>query len=161
MLVTDPAEVSIDTIDGFDRDGDGLSDSVQIDLDIVSNSFFEILEVTVDAFSINTLVDAKVFSVSAGNSIATEKSIWFTPPYSSDWTFGVEIRDVTSSLVDQAFSLPVQLANMEPVASISVSVNSTQTWLPVNMFGSGYDEWGFGMENGLSLIHISEPTRPY
>ena len=37
---------------------------------------------------------------------------------------------------------------MEPVASISVSVNSTQTWLPVNMFGSGYDEWGFGMENG-------------
>lgn len=148
MLVTDPAEVSIDSIEGFDRDEDGLSDSVQIDLDIVSNSFFEILEVTVDAFSNNTLVDTKVFSVSAGNSIATEKSVWFTPPYSSEWTFGIDIRDVTSSLVDQAFSLPLQLANMEPVASISVSVNSTQTWLPVNMFGSGYDEWGFGMENG-------------
>ena len=68
--------------------------------------------------------------------------------FRSEWTFGVEINDVTSSLVDQAFSLPVQLTNMEPVASISVSVNSTQTWLPVNMFGSGYDEWGFGMENG-------------
>ena len=148
MLVTDPAEVSIDSIRDFDRDSDGLSDSVQIDLDIVSNSFFEILEVTVDAFSNNTLEDSKVFSVTAGNSVATEKSVWFTPPYSGRWTFGVSINDVTSALVDQAFSLPLNLANMEPVASISVSANATQTWLPVNMFGSGYDEWGFGMENG-------------
>lgn len=148
MLVTDPAEVSIESIDDFDRDSDGLSDSVQIDLGVVSNSFFEILEVTVDAFSNNSLVDTKVFSLTAGNSVSTEKSVWFTPPYSGQWTFGVSINDVTSELVDQAFSLPTDLTNLKPVASISVSTNSTQTWLPVNMFGSGYDEWGFGMENG-------------
>ena len=68
---------------GLIETDDGLSDSVQIDLDIVSNSFFEILEVTVEAFSNNSLVDTKVFSLSAGNSVSTEKSVWFTPPYSA------------------------------------------------------------------------------
>ena len=58
MLVTDPAEVSIESIHDFDRDSDGLSDSVQIDLGVTSNSFFEILEVTVEAFSNNSLVDS-------------------------------------------------------------------------------------------------------
>ncbi len=155
-LITDPAEISINTIDSFDRDGNGVDDSVELDLDIVSNAFFEVLEVSVDAYVNNTLIDTLVFSATAGNSIPTEKTVWFTPPHTGDWTFGVSIRDITDALVDQAFSLPVELANMEPVASGSISTNVTQTWLPVNMFGSGYDEWGFGQLNG-TFSHNETP----
>ena len=48
-----------------------------------------------DAFSNNSLVDTKVFSLTAGNSVSTEKSVWFTPPYSGQWTFGVSINAVS------------------------------------------------------------------
>ena len=128
-MVTDPAEVYIDTVTPFDRDENGLDDSVQVDLEVQSNAFFEILEVTVEAYVNNTLTDTVIFDLTAGNSIPSPNSVWFTPPESGDWTFGVEIRDVTGQLVDQAFTLPLSLANMEPVASGSVSTSITQTWL--------------------------------
>ena len=60
-------------------------------------------------------------------------------------------------MVDQAFTLPLSLANMEPVASGSVSTSITQTWLPVAMFGSGYDSWGFGQLNG-TFSHNETPV---
>ena len=156
-LVTDPAEVYIDTVTPFDRDENGLDDSVQVDLEVQSNAFFEILEVTVEAYVNNTLTDTVIFDLTAGNSIPSPNSVWFTPPESGDWTFGVEIRDVTGQLVDQAFTLPLSLANMEPVASGSVSTSITQTWLPVDMFGSGYDSWGFGQLNG-TFSHNDTPV---
>ncbi len=156
-LITDPAEVYIDTITPFDRDENGLDDSVQVDLEVQSNAFFEILEVTVEAYVNNTLADTVIFDVTAGNSIPSPNSVWFTPPETGDWTFGVEIRDVTGQLVDQAFTLPLSLANMEPIASGSVSTSITQTWLPVDMFGSGYDSWGFGQLNG-TFSHNDTPV---
>ena len=105
----------------------------------------------------NTLTDTVIFDLTAGNSIPSPNSVWFTPPESGDWTFGVEIRDVTGQLVDQAFTLQLSLANMEPVASGSVSTSITQTWLPVDMFGSGYDSWGFGQLNG-TFSHNDTPV---
>ena len=156
-LVTDPAEVYIDTITAFDRDENGLDDSVRVDLEVQSNAFFEILEVTVEAYVNNTLIDTISFDVTAGNSIPSPRSIWFTPPETGYWTFGVDIRDITGEMVDQAFTLPLSLANMEPVASGSVSTSITQTWLPVTMFGSGYDSWGFGQLNG-TFSHNETPV---
>ena len=156
-LVTDPAEVYIDTITPFDRDENGLDDSVRVDLEVQSNAFFEILEVTVEAYVNNSLIDSVIFDVTAGNSVPSPQSVWFTPPETGYWTFGVEIRDVTGQLVDQAFTLPLSLANMEPIASGSVSTSITQTWLPVAMFGSGYDSWGFGQLNG-TFSHNETPV---
>jgi PKD repeat protein len=63
-------------------------------------------------------------------------------------------------MVDQAFALPVNIANMEPAASGSLTTNVTQTWLPVAMFGSGYDEWGFSQVNG-SFSHNETPIAYY
>jgi len=156
-LITDPAEVSIDTLTTFDRDEDGSDDSVQIDLEVESNAFFEILEVTVEAYVNNSVSDSVVFDITAGNNVPSPRSVWFTPPSSGDWTFGIRIRDVTGEIVDQAFSLPLALANMEPVASGSMSTSVTQTWLPVTMFGSGYDSWGFGQLNG-TFSHNDTPV---
>jgi len=155
-LITDPAEVSIDTIMSFDRDGNNLDDSVRIDLEVVSNAFFEILEVTVEAYVNNTLTDSVVFDITTGNSVPSPRSVWFTPPSSGDWTFGIRVRDITGEVVDQAFALPMTIANMEPIASGSMSTSITQTWLPVGMFGSGYDSWGFGQLNG-TFSHNETP----
>ena len=155
-LITDPAEVEIAAIENFDRDGDGLDDSSRIDLEVTSNAFFEILEVEVNAYLNNSVQDTLIFDMTAGNSVASEKSIWFTPPETGDWTYGVKITDFTGVVVDQAFALPVNVANMKPVTSGSLTTNITQTWLPVAMFGSGYDEWGFSQVNG-SFSHNETP----
>ena len=155
-LITDPAEIEISAIENFDRDGDNLDDSSRIDLEVTSNAFFEILEVEANAYLNNTIVDTLTFDVTAGNNVATEKSIWFTPPEGGDWTYSVKITDVTGVVVDQAFALPENIANMEPVASGSMATNITQTWLPVAMYGSGYDVWGFSQING-TFSHNDTP----
>jgi len=155
-LITSPAEVDIIEVTTFDRDENNLDDSVQIDLQVTSDAFFEIIEVTFEAFVNNTLRDSITFSMTAGNSVPNPESIWFTPPESGDWTFGVDIRDVSGEITDTAFTLPIALGNMEPVASGSTSTGTTQTWLPVNFFGGGYDVWGFGQING-SYGHNQTP----
>jgi len=155
-IITDPADIEIMSITSFDRDADNLDDSIEIDLEVTSNAFFEIIEVTLEAFVNNTLRDSMTFDVTAGNSIPTERSVWFTPPETGDWTFGVRIRDVTGAVIDTAFALPVELGNMEPVASGSTSTAITQTWLPVSLFGAGYDVWGFGQLNN-SYSHNETP----
>ncbi|MDP6886185.1 MAG: PKD domain-containing protein [Candidatus Thalassarchaeaceae archaeon] len=156
-IITDPAEVDIMGITPFDRDSDNLDDSVEIELEVTSNAFFEIIEVTFEAFLNNTLRDSITFAVTAGNSIPTEESIWFTPPETGDWTFGVDIRDITGAVIDTAFALPIELGNMEPVATGSTSTAITQTWLPVSMFGGGFDVWGFGQLN-QSYSHNETPV---
>lgn len=156
-IITDPAEVDIMGITPFDRDSDNLDDSVEIELEVTSNAFFEIIEVTFEAFLNNTLRDSITFAVTAGNSIPTEESIWFTPPETGDWTFGVDIRDITGAVIDTAFTLPIELGNMEPVATGSTSTAITQTWLPVSMFGGGFDVWGFGQLN-QSYSHNETPV---
>ena len=156
-IITDPAEVDVMGITPFDRDGDNLDDSVEIELEVTSNAFFEIIEVTFEAFLNNTLRDSITFAVTAGNSIPTEESIWFTPPETGDWTFGVDIRDITGAVIDTAFALPIELGNMEPVATGSTSTAITQTWLPVSMFGGGFDVWGFGQLN-QSYSHNETPV---
>jgi PKD repeat protein len=155
-LITDPAEVEISTIENFDRDGDNLDDSSRIDLQVTSNAFFEILEVEANAYLNNSIIDTLTFDITAGNSVASEKSIWFTPPEGGDWTYSVKITDVTGVVVDQAFALPENIANMEPVASGSMATNITQTWLPIAMYGSGYDAWGFSQING-TFSHNETP----
>ncbi|MEC9478598.1 MAG: PKD domain-containing protein, partial [Candidatus Thermoplasmatota archaeon] len=156
-LITDPAEVDIMAVTQFDRDEDNLDDSVEIELQVTSNAFFEIIEVTFEAFVNNTLSDSITFSMTAGNSIPTEETIWFTPPETGDWTFGVDIRDISGEVTDTAFTLPIQIGNMKPIASGSTSTTITQTWLPVSLFGGGYDVWGFGQLNG-SFSHNETPV---
>jgi len=156
-LITDPSEVDIISTVLFDRDGNSLDDSIIIETEVISNAYFEIVELTFEAFLNNTLEDSINFNTPTGGSIATVNQIWFTPHQSGDWTFGVRIRDATGEVTDSAFTLPIQLANLEPKSTGSISTPTTQTWLSVNFFGAGYDTWGFSQENG-SFSHNETPV---
>ena len=154
--VTSPAQVSIDSIIGFDRDGDLLEDSVEIGISVSSSAFSETLSVEFSAFNNNSLIDSSDFIASVGNSEPEIISVWFTPPFSGDWSFTAKARDITGQLQDVAQSLPQQIFNMKPVGSGTISSNETQTWTQTYIFGGGYDSWGFGLQNG-SFGHNETP----
>jgi len=154
--VTSPAEVSIDSIVEFDRDGDTLSDSVEIIAGVSSSAFSETLTIEISAYTNNSLHDSTDFTISVGNIEREIRSIWFTPPFTSDWSFTIKVRDATGSVQDLSQSLPQQIFNMKPVGSGSIATNETQTWLPTYIFGGGFDSWGFGLENG-SFGHNETP----
>ncbi len=156
-LISEPAEVSISSTRAFDRDGDSLDDSIEFGIDVVSSAYFETLEVIFEAYTNNSLVDSTLFNINAGNSEPVSRAVWFTPHLSADWSFAVRIKDITGELQDEAFTLPIQIYNMKPVAAGSISAAATQTWLPVFIFGGGYDNWGFGLENG-SFSHNETPA---
>ncbi|MAI57403.1 MAG: hypothetical protein CML56_00185 [Rhodobacteraceae bacterium] len=147
-LVTTPAQVSIESMADFDRDGDALSDSIEMGLTISSSAYFETLDLEISSFNNNTEIDSFDFVVSVGNTQPEIQSVWFTPPYTGDWEFSAKIRDISGEIQDIAQTLPVQIFNMKPVGSGSISSNSTETWLPTYIFGGGYDAWGFGIQNG-------------
>lgn len=156
-LISEPAEVSIDSINKFDRDGDGFDDSVELSFEIISYAFYEIIQVKFEAYVNNTPKDSIQLEYSAGNGEPEIGIIWFSPPTSDEWTFGVEISDITGKTQDSAFSLPINLQNMKPEASGSIASNVTQTYSTLNIFGGGYDVWGFGDVNG-SFMHNETPT---
>ena len=147
-LLSEPAEVSIDAIHDFDRDKDGLDDSLELSISVSSSAYFETLDVGIEAFSNNTVVDSASFGLSASNGEPSTKSIWFTPQFSGDVSFVVRISDITGEEQDLALSLPEYVFNMRPFGSGSISTNLTETWLPTYIFGGGFDPWGFGLSNG-------------
>tara|TARA_B100000287_G_scaffold124366_2_gene116342 strand:+ start:10304 stop:14257 length:3954 start_codon:yes stop_codon:yes gene_type:complete len=156
-LVTSPAQVSIDYLEGFDRDGDLMDDSVEIGISVSSSAFLQALSVEFSAYSNNTLIDSLEFMTSVGNSQSEFRPMWFSPKLSGQWSFTVRVVDITGELQDIAQSLPIQLYNMKPVGSGTVSSNYTETWLPTYYYGGGYDSWGFGIENG-SFEHNDTPN---
>lgn len=156
-LIKESAVVSIKSINSFDRDDDLMEDSIEIAFEVVSEAFYELIEVRFEAYLNNTLIDSLNLEVSTEKGNSAVDIVWFTPPYSGDWTFGVSIYDINGRLQDSAYSLPQNLANMIPAASGSVSTNNTQTWMDVYIYGGGYDEWGFGIENG-SFNHNETPA---
>ncbi len=146
--VTNPAQITIESIEGLDRDEDLLDDSVEIEFSVSSSAFFETLSVQFSAFTNNSLFDSAEFTISAGNAEPEVRSVWFTPPFTSEWSITARASDITGQLQDIAQTLPIEIFNMKPESSGSISSNQTQTWLPIYIFGGGYDSWGFGFQNG-------------
>ena len=145
--VTDPAELTIETVEGFDRDGDLLDDSVEIGIGVSSSAFFETLSVELSAFTENSLYDSSEFTISAGNSEPEIGSVWFTPPFTAEWTITARASDITGELQDIAQTLPIEIFNMKPESSGSISSNQTETIANLHLW-RGYDSWGFGYQNG-------------
>ena len=155
--VTSPADVSIDSLESFDRDGDEFTDSVEIGISVSSSAYYQTLSVEFSAFTNNTEFDSIEFTVSASNTGPEIRSVWFTPQFTSQWAFTVRVWDMTGQMQDVAQSLPLGVYNMKPVSSGSISSSATQTWLPTYIFGGGYDSWGFGVQNG-SFGHNETPA---
>ena len=156
-LITQPAEIAVAQEYTTDRDGDGAMDTLEATIEVTSSAFYETLDVQVDAYVNNTLMDSLSLSVEAGNSVPVNHTIWYTPPWDGDWTLHFTMRNQIGDLVDEALTLPLTLANMAPMAAGSAASNATQTWLPLQFFGAGYDLWGLGLTN-WSFTHNVTPT---
>jgi PKD repeat protein len=156
-LITQPATIAVAQEYTTDRDGDGDHDTVEATIEVTSSAFYEVLDVQVDAYVNNTLMDSMSLSVEAGNSVPVNRTIWFTPPWDGAWSLHFTMRNQIGALVDEALTLPLALSNMAPEGAGSAASNATQTYLPLQFFGAGYDLWGLGMTN-QSFTHNVTPT---
>ncbi|MEE2812620.1 MAG: PKD domain-containing protein, partial [Candidatus Thermoplasmatota archaeon] len=155
-LITEPASITINDAETTDRDNDTNPDTVEVTFDVNSTAFYEVLDVEVEVYVNNTVMDTMELSLEAGNGIPTETSIWFTPPWDGDWTLHFTMKNQIGEVVDQALTLPLTLSNMAPVAAGSAASNATQTWLGLQFYGAGYDVWGLGVTND-TLSHNVTP----
>ena len=146
-LITQPAQISVAQEYTTDRDEDGDVDTVEATVEVTSSAFYEVLDIEVRAFEENTLHDSLAFSLEAGNSVPVNQTVWFTPPWDGDWSLSFTMRNQIGEIVDEALTLPLNLTNMAPVAEGGAAANATQTWLPLQFFGAGYDLWGLGLTN--------------
>ena len=146
-LISEPPTVRNGAITTEDRDSNGSPDTVNLTSIVNSTAFFEILDLTVHAFKDNILYDSVDYQVAAGNGIEVESSVYFTVPEDGNWVFDVELRNYGQTLIDEYISAPVSLTNMKPVAASTAAANATQTYLGLQFYGTGYDEWGFSTDN--------------
>ena len=156
-LITQPAEIMVSQEITADRDEDETLDTVEATVEVTSSAFYEVLDVEVKAYENNTLHDTIGFSLEAGNSIPVNHTVWYTPPWDGDWTLHFTMRNQIGEIVDEALTLPLTLSNMAPVAEGSAASNATQTWMPLQFFGAGYDLWGLGLTNE-SFSHNQTPV---
>ena len=158
-LISQPATINQQTLRLHDRDNDSLPDTMEWTLQVNSTAFWEILDIEVKAFNNNTLYDTMTISVGAGQGATVNRSIWFTPPMDGDWQLYAQMFDQIGNPVDNAavLTLPTTTYNMAPIATGSLSSNTSQTWLPIQFNGAGYDIWGFS-SNNQSFSHNASPT---
>ena len=158
QLITDPAEISISESVTFDRDGDGNDDSIEMGYQVLSQAFYERVDVLIEAIDFNgEVVSSSTNKMIVGNSNPVEARFWFTPPTDGDWTFRLSLINGEGSEVDQVLGYQENLSNMVPTASGSSSTIDTQPWLQIAFFGSGIDEWGIGLQNG-TYSNIEPPA---
>jgi len=156
--ITSPASLTLNNTVLGDRDGDGASDTAQINYQVFSNAFFEDLDVTTKVLdSSGVVIDTQTKRVSAGGGVATEESIWFTAPKSSQFTFEMEMKDMIGTTVDTLSTSPQILDNMRPTANGTVAPNESQTWENVQFSGDGFDAWGISFDNN-SLPYSDSPV---
>ena len=156
--ITSPATLSLNSSALSDRDGDGLDDTVQLNYGVLSNAFFEDLDVTVNVRDgSGQVVDTLVDRISAGGGSVVSSDVYFTAPLNDQYNFELVMEDMLGDVVDTLQTSPQVLNNMKPVANGSVSVNIAQTWENIQFVGGGFDAWGLSLSNN-SLPYYDNPT---
>ena len=157
-LITQPAQIVVEDPITIDRDADGNDDTGEWSVEVTSSAFYEVLDIEVKAYDENNILqDTLEFSLEAGNSVAVNQSVWYTPPWDGDWSLQFTMRNQIGEIVNEVVKLPFTLSNMPPVAVGGAASNATQTWLPLQFFGAGYDLWGLGLTNE-SFSHNVTPV---
>jgi len=155
--ITSPATVALNTTTLSDRDDDGSPDTAHINYNVLSNAFFEDLDVTVtvkDGFG--NEIDSITNRISAGGGVDVGGDVYFTAAITDQYTFDLEMRDMLGDVVDSIPTAPQSLTNMRPTANGSVAPNQTQTWENVQFIGDGFDAWGLSLDNN-SLPYYDSP----
>ena len=156
--ITSPATLSLNTTQLSDRDGDGMEDTVEINYGVLSNAFFEDLDVEVHVRdSSGQLVDSITDRVAAGGGVSVDGQVYFTAPLADQYSFEMVMKDMLGDVVDTLQTSPQMLNNMKPVANGSVSLTDVQTWENIQFLGAGFDAWGLSLSNN-SLPYLDAPT---
>lgn len=156
--ITSPATITLNSTTLTDRDGDGTDDTVQVNYGVLSNAFFEDLnvEVTVRDGSGN-VVDTIVDRISAGGGAPVDGDVYFTAPLNDQYSFSMVMKDMLGDEIDSIQSSPQSLNNMKPMANGSLSLSEVQTWENLQFLGDGFDAWGLSLDNN-SLPYLDAPT---
>lgn len=156
--ITSPATLTLNNSMTSDRDGDGKIDTAQYEFDILSNAFFEDLDVEIEVVNgAGDVVDSIQTRVSAGGGQPVSTSVWFTPAITDQYSFHFTMSDLLGDVVDEDWSTSTPLENMRPVVNGSISQNSTLTWENIQFIGDGFDPWGVSLENN-TLPHSDPPV---
>ena len=156
--ITSPATMILNGTTLGDRDGDGSADTVQVNYSILSNAFFEDLDV--DALirdSNGTVVDTISTRVQAGGGVYVPNSVYFTANKDDQYTVQFTMRNMLGAVLDTETTAPQALTNMAPVANASVSTNASQTYEKIQFTGDGFDAWGLSLDNN-TLPYFDQPV---
>ncbi|MBC8437950.1 MAG: PKD domain-containing protein, partial [Euryarchaeota archaeon] len=158
-LISQPATIRQEGLRMHDRDGDLMDDTMEWTLEVNSTAFWENLDIEIEAFNNNTLYDSITIPVGVGGGATTNRSVWFTPPHDGNWQLYAIMKDQIGNPVPNAavLTLPTPTTNMAPVSTGTLSSNTSQTWLPIQFNGAGYDIWGFSSDN-QTYSHNASPT---
>ena len=156
--ITSPATLSLNTTTLSDRDGDGLDDTVAIDYGVLSNAFFEDLDVEIAVRdAAGSVVDTITDRIAAGGGIESPGEVYFTAPLTDQYSFEMVMKDMLGDVIDTLQTSPQTLSNMKPVANGTVSLSEVQTWENLQFLGGGFDAWGLSLDNN-SLPYLDAPT---
>ena len=156
--ITSPATMMLNGTTLGDRDGDGSADTVQVNYSILSNAFFEDLDVDAIVRDSNgTVVDTISTRVQAGGGVHVPNSVYFTANKDDQYTVRFTMKNMLGAILDTETTSPQALTNMAPVANASVSTNLSQTYEKIQFTGDGFDAWGLSLDNN-TLPYFDQPV---
>ncbi len=156
--ITSPASLSLNSTTLTDRDGDTKVDTAEIEFNIMSNAFFEDLDVEIEVKnSSGVVLDTIQTRVQAGGGVDVPTKFWYTAKSSEIHTFHLTMKDMLGDVIDTAQTGAQFLDNMMPVANSTIEPTEVQTWDNVQFVGSGFDAWGLSLANN-TLPYLDDPV---
>ena len=156
--ITSPASLSLNSTVLADRDGDSLVDTAEIEFNVLSNAFFEDLDVEIQVKNSSGIVlDTMETRVQAGGGVDVSTKFWYTAKTSEVHTFHLTMTDMLGDVVDTTQTGAQFLDNMRPVANSSLEQVDVQTWDNVLFVGNGFDAWGLSLANN-TLPYLDDPV---
>ena len=156
--ITSPASLSLNSTVLADRDGDSMIDTAEIEFNVLSNAFFEDLDVEIEVKNASGVVlDTMETRVQAGGGVDVPTSFWYTAKTSEVHTFHLTMKDMLGDVIDTTQTGAQFLDNMRPVSNSSLDPVDVQTWDNVQFVGNGFDAWGLSLENN-TLPYLDDPV---
>ena len=156
--ITSPASISLNSTVLADRDGDSNIDTAEIEFNVLSNAFFEDLDVEIEVKNASGIVmDTMETRVQAGGGVDVSTKFWYTAKSSEVHTFHLTMKDMLGDVIDTKQTGAQFLDNMRPVSNSSLDPVEVQTWDNVQFVGNGFDAWGLSLANN-TLPYLDDPV---
>ena len=156
--ITSPATLSVNSTQFEDRDGDGSVDTAELEFNVLSNAFFEDLDVEIEVRNASGItLDRIEARVQAGGGVDVPTKVWFTAKSSELHTFHLTMTDMLGDVIDTAQTGGQFLSNMAPQSNASVENPEVQTWENVRFNGGGVDAWGLSL-NMDDMPYLDDPV---